>query len=76
MEILLQEESSYVKLTFYADDFRSVPLAIGTTLSGGHVTLQEAISALVAHYRVDVVVGTLLTNEEGIIHKRWGPAKH
>lgn len=35
---------------FYTDDFRSVPLAVSTTLSSGHVPLQEAIGALVTHY--------------------------
>lgn len=56
------------KLTFYADDFWSVPLAVGTTLGGGNMALQEAAGALVTHYRVDVIVGTLPANQEGIIH--------
>ncbi len=64
------------ELTFYADDLRSVPLAVGATLGGGHVALQEAVGALVAHYRVDVVVGTLPANQEGVIHSGWGSAKH
>lgn len=63
-------------LTFYADDFRSVPLAIGATLSSGHVALQEAVGALVAHHRVDVVVGALPANQEGVIHSGRGSAKH
>lgn len=41
---------SLLTLTFYADDFRSVPFAVSTTLSSGHVPLQEAIGALVTHY--------------------------
>lgn len=41
---------SLLTLTFYADDFRSVPLAVSTTLSSGHVPLQEAIGALVTRY--------------------------
>lgn len=49
----------HVILTFYADNFRPVPLAISAALSSGYVALQEAVSALVAHYRVDIVVGTL-----------------
>lgn len=64
------------ELTFYADDFRSVPLAIGATLSGGHVALQEAFGTLVADDRVDVVVGALPTNREGVFHRRRGSAKH
>lgn len=44
------------KLTFYADDFWLVPLAVGATLGGGHVALQEAVGTLVANHRVDVVV--------------------
>lgn len=46
----------FVKLTSYADDFRSVPFAVGTALSGGHVALEEAVSTLVARYGVDVIV--------------------
>lgn len=61
---------------FYADDFRPVPLAIGTALSGGHMALQEAVGTLVAHYGVDVIVGALPTNQEGIIHSGRGSAKH
>lgn len=64
------------ELTFYADDFRSVPLAIGAALSSWHVALQEAFGALVADYRVDVVVGALPTNQEGVIHRRRGSTKH
>lgn len=79
MEITLskQEVSLFAKeLTFYADDFRPVPLAIGATLGGRHVALQEAFSALVADHRVDVIVGALPTNQEGVIHKRRGSTKH
>lgn len=65
-----------VKLTFYADDFRPVPLAVGTTLSSGHMALQEPIGALVAHHGVDVIVGALPTNQEGVIHSGWGSTKH
>lgn len=61
---------------FYADDFRSVPFAVGTTLGGGHVALQEAVCALVAHHGVDVVVGALPTNQEGVINSGRGSAKH
>lgn len=61
---------------FYADDFGSVPLAVGATLSSGHMALQEAIGALVAHHRVDVVVGSLPTNQESIIHSGRCSAKH
>lgn len=58
MEILLKVllsaiplwKSCCVKLTFYADDFRPVPLPVGTTLSSGHMALQEAVGTLVAHY--------------------------
>lgn len=64
------------ELTFYADDFGSVPLAIGATLGGGHVALQEAFGTLVADHRVDVVVGALPTNQEGVFHRRRGSAKH
>lgn len=64
------------ELTFYADDFRSVPFAIGATLSGGHVALQEAFGTLVADDGVNVVVGALPTNQEGVIHRRRGSAKH
>lgn len=46
-------------LTFYAYNFRPVPFAVSTTLSSGDVALQEAIGALVAHHRVDIIVGTL-----------------
>lgn len=66
----------FKKLTFYADDFWPVPLAVGTTLSGGDVALQEAVDALVAHHRVDVIVGALPTNQEGVIHGRRGSAQH
>lgn len=38
------------ELTFYADDFRPVPLAIGATLGCGHVALQEAFNTLVADH--------------------------
>lgn len=61
---------------FYADDFRPVPLAVGATLSSGHMTLQEAVGALVARDRVDVVVGALPTNQEGVIHSGRSSAKH
>lgn len=72
-----QEVSIFAEeLTFYADDFRPVPLAIGTTLGGRHVALQEAFGTLVADHRVDVVVGALPTNQEGVIHSRRGSAKH
>lgn len=64
------------ELTFYADDFRAVPLSIGATLSGGHVALQEAFGTLVADYGVDVVVGALPTNQEGVFHRRRGSTKH
>lgn len=73
---MLPEISCCVKLTFYADDFRSVPLAIGATLSSRHMALQEAVGALVTHHRVDIIVGKLPTNQEGIIHSGWGSAKH
>ena len=64
------------ELTFYADDFRPVPFAIGATLGGRHMALQEAFGTLVADHRVDVVVGALPTNQEGIIHRGRGSAKH
>lgn len=57
-----------MKLTFYADDLWPVPLAVGATLSGGNVALQEAVGALVTHHGVDVIVGTLPTDEEGVVH--------
>lgn len=63
-------------LTFYADDFRSVPLSVGAALGGGHVALQEAFGALVADDGVDVVVGALPANQEGVIHGGRGSAKH
>lgn len=73
----LHQTLLFVKeLTFYADDFRSVPFAIGATLCCGHVALQEAFGTLVADNRVDVVVGALPTNQEGVIHRRRGSAKH
>lgn len=40
------------------------------------MALQEAVCALIAHHRVDVVVGTLPANQEGIVHSRWGSTKH
>lgn len=40
------------------------------------MALQEAVGTLVAHYRVDVVVGALPTNQKGIIHGGRGSAKH
>lgn len=64
------------ELTFYADDFRPVPLAVGATLGGGHVALQEAVGALVASHGVDVVVGALTTNQEGVVHGGRGSTKH
>lgn len=73
-----KEEVSFFAnaLTFYADDFWAIPLAIGATLGGRHVALQEAFGTLVPDHRVDVVVGALPTNQEGVIHKRRGSAKH
>lgn len=64
-----------VKLTSYADDFGPVPLAVGTTFSSGHMALQEAVSTLVAHYWVDVIVRALSTNQEGVIHGGRGSAE-
>lgn len=64
------------KLTFYADDLWPVPLAVGTALGGGHVALQETVGALVARHRVDVVVGALPTNQEGVVHGRGSSAQH
>lgn len=64
------------KLTFYADDFGPVPLSVSATLGGGHVALQEAVGALVARHRVDVVVGALPTNQEGVVHGRRGSTQH
>lgn len=77
-DTLLGEETHAVewKLTFYADDFWPVPLAVGATLGGGHMALQEAVGALVARHRVDVVVGALPTNQEGVVHGRRGSAQH
>jgi len=65
-----------IKLTFYADDFGPVPLAVGATLGGRHVALKEAVGALVASHRVDVVVGAFPTNQEGVVHGGRGSAKH
>lgn len=64
------------KLTFYADDLRPVPLAVGATLGGGHVALQEAVGALVACHRMDVVVWALPTNQEGVVHGRGSATQH
>lgn len=64
------------KLTFYADDLGPVPLSVRATLGGGHVALQEAVGALVARHRVDVVVGALPTNQEGVVHGRRGSTQH
>lgn len=63
-------------LTFYADDFRSVPLSVGAALGGGHVALQEAFGALVADDGVDVVVGALPADQEGVVHRGRGSAEH
>lgn len=40
------------------------------------MALQEAVGALVARHRVDVVVGALPTNQEGVVHGRRGSAQH
>lgn len=40
------------------------------------MALQEALGALVADDGVDVIVGALPANQEGVIYRRRGSAKH
>ena len=63
-------------LTLGADDLGLVPLAVGATLGRGDVALQEAVGALVAHHRVDVVVRPLAPNQEGVLRRGRSPTKH
>lgn len=55
-------------LTLHTDDLGPVPFAVGVTLDGGNVALEETVTALVTHHRVYVIMRTLPTNQESVVH--------
>lgn len=63
-------------LTLCADDPGSLPAAVGPAASGGDVALEEALRALVAYHRVDVIMWPSPTYQMGVLHRGRSPAQH
>ena len=65
-----------VVLTAHAGDLGAVPLAVVTAADGGHVSLDEAMFAVVAHQGVDLVARLHGAKHPGISHNRGLAARH
>lgn len=63
-------------LTAQAGDLRRVPAAVRSTLDGGHVPLDEAVLAVVAHQGVDLIAGLHAAEHPRVLHDGWLPASH
>lgn len=63
-------------LTAQAGDFRRVPAAVRSTPDGGHVPLDEAILAVVAHQGVDLIAPLHAAEHPRVLHDWWLPASH
>lgn len=59
-----------VMLTVRAGDPRLLPVPAGLAPDGGHVSLDEALGALVPHQGVDLVSVLLLSEDSGVLHHR------
>ena len=67
---------SGVMLTVRAGDPRLLPVPAGLAPDGGHVALDEALSALVPHQGIDLVPVLLLSEDSGVLHHGGLSAGH
>ena len=67
---------SGVMLTVRAGDPRLLPVPAGLAPDGGHVALDEALSALVPHQGIDLIPVLLLSEDSGVLHHGGLSAGH